>query len=242
MSFNFRLPNITATTQEGKMQQLCSFLYQTVEQLNWAMNAIETSTGSDVVYRPGTSAAGATDSGKDATASFNEIKALIIKSADIIEAYYESIVTKLDGKYLAISDFGTYAEDTTRVIEENAQYTLDTFINLQQLVTELNQTLLDTTAYIKTGILDYNDDGTPIFGMEVGQTTEKDGEETFNKYARFTSNELSFFDQNGFKVAYISDSKLYITHIEVTGSYKLGKLVDTVRTDGSVITKYYAGG
>ena len=78
----------------------------------------------------------------------------------------------------------------------------------------------------------------PVYGIEVGQRTEIDGVEVFNKYARFTSDRLSFYDQNDNEVAYISDKKLYITHIEVTGSYTISGFVDTVLADGSVVTKW----
>ena len=39
---------------------------------------------------------------------------------------------------------------------------------------------------------------------------------------------MSFYDQNGTEVAYISDYKLYITHAEFTGTVKYGAfLLDT---------------
>ena len=62
----------------------------------------------------------------------------------------------------------------------------------------------------------------------VGQKNVIDGEEVFRKYARFTSDRLSFYDQNDVEVAYISDYKIHISHAEVTGTLKLGGyLVDT---------------
>ena len=69
-----------------------------------------------------------------------------------------------------------------------------------------------------------------------------DGEETFNKYARFTSEKLSFYDSNDNEVAYISDKKLYITHVEIIGSFSLGGFVDKVRADRSVVSKWVEGG
>ena len=67
-----------------------------------------------------------------------------------------------------------------------------------------------------------------MHGLEIGQTSTIDGEEVFNKFARFTAGRLSFYDQNGYEVAYISDYKIYITHAEVTGSLKIGGyLIDT---------------
>lgn len=36
----FNKPRITATDTEGKITQILTFLYQTIEQLNWAFNAL----------------------------------------------------------------------------------------------------------------------------------------------------------------------------------------------------------
>lgn len=150
------------------------------------------------------------------------------------------INTRLEGLYVAQSDFGTYTEETVQDIEANSTGIKQLFTNVQEIITDVENvehTLIEVNAHIKTGILYYDDDGVPVYGLEVGQRTEIDGEEVFNKYARFTSNKLSFYDQNDNEVAYISDRKLYITHIEVTGSYAIGDLVDTVRSDGSVVTR-----
>ena len=86
-----------------------------------------------------------------------------------------------------------------------------------------------------------SDDGAPVYGLEIGQRTEIDGVETFNKYARFTSEKLSFYDSNDNEVAYISDKKLYITHVEITGSLSLGGFVQNVLVDLSVVEKWVGG-
>ena len=108
-------------------------------------------------------------------------------------------------------------------------------------VDELGLSLDDVKAHINSGILYYDESGVPVYGVEVGQRTEINGEETFNKYARFTSNKLAFYDQNDNEVSYISDLKQYITHVEVTGSQKQGGFVDTTQRDGSVVTKWVGG-
>ena len=48
-------------------------------------------------------------------------------------------------------------------------------------------------------MLGYDENGNAVYGVAVGQTT--DG--TYNKYAWFTSEKLSFFDSQGNEVAYI---------------------------------------
>ena len=151
----------------------------------------------------------------------------------------------MDGVYVAESDFGIYAEQTSQQIEANSTSIDQFYENLQQLVTDIENvehTLIEVNAHIKSGLLYYDEAGAPVYGLEIGQRTEIDGVETFNKYARFTSEKLSFYDSNDNEVAYISDKKLYITHVEVTGSFTLGGFVDTVLPDRSVVTRWKEGG
>ena len=246
MSFNFRLPNITAKTPEGKLVQMQSFLYQTVEQLNWALNTIGTggTGGSVTLERKDSSGAGSNES-QDNAVKFNELKSLIIKSADIVNAYYEQINARLAGEYVAQSDFGTFTELTEQQIEANSTSIEQFYTDLQQIITDIENvehTLIEVNAHIKSGLLYYDDNGAPVYGLEIGQRNEIDGVEVFNKYARFTSEKLAFYDVNDNEVAYISDKKLYITHVEVTGSYTQGGFVDIVLPDLSVVTKWVGGG
>jgi hypothetical protein len=80
-----------------------------------------------------------------------------------------------------------------------------------------------------------------VYGVEIGQKNTIDGEEVFNKFARFTADRLSFYDQNDSEVAYISDYKLYIRNAEITSSLKIGGFVDTVMPSGDVVTKWVGG-
>ena len=165
---------------------------------------------------------------------------LIIKSADIVNAYYEKISQKLSGEYVAQSEFGTYRETTEQTITKTSTMVEQNFTSVQQIITDLEglqYKLIEVDAHINSGMLYYDEDGVPVYGLEIGQRTDIDGVEVFNKYARFTSDKLSFYDSNGNEVAYISDKKLYITHIEVTGSFSIGNLTDKVMADGSVVTK-----
>ena len=245
MSINLRLPNITEATPDGKLRQMQSYLYQVVEQLNWALNTIEAGgNGTVSTQTKATTGSSGGEDKKDSGVNFNELKALIIKSADIVNAYYEKIEAKLVGKYVAQSDYGTYVHDTELLIEANSESIKELFSNIQQIITDvegLEHSLIDVSAYIKSGELYTDDKGIPVYGLEIGQKTEVDGEEVFNQFARFTADKLSFFDNNGYEVAYISDKKLYITDIEITGSFSQGGFVDTIQPDLSVITRWVGG-
>lgn len=289
MPVDIRLPQINDPTEKGQLQQIRSYLYQLAEQLQWALNNADTSNGT-VIVSPAKSTPFVSPA--SAEVQFSALKPLIIKSAEIVEAFYEEINNKLRGIYVASSDFGKFKQATEQNIEQTSTNITNAFSNIQEIETNLqdtksgigsnleslsgevgkldtevqevksgidtnlkslsddvgqidsdlkdaktaigadiqgikddiitlNYSLVEANAHIKSGLLDY-DDEIPIYGLEIGQRNVIDGVEVFNKYARFTAGRLSFYDKNGFEVAYISDFKLYITHAEVTGTLKLG--------------------
>ena len=291
---NLRLPNINGATEQERLKQTQSYLYQLVEQLQFALNTLEGSQNTSTeaksqmpvrVIQSSPIATMSLDRNRglsDDQATFQAIKPLIIKSADIINAYYEEINTRLESLYVAQSDFGTFVEQNTQTIEATATDVAQRFENVQSIFLDevelidsdlqgvkasietnikdltdevskfdpkikeakdaivsdidklkdslntLNEIVIEVNANIKSGLIDHDDNGIPIYGLEIGQKNTINGVEVFNKFARFSAGRLSFFDNNGTEVAYISDYKLYITHAEVTGTLKLGGyLVDT---------------
>ena len=240
MGTELRYPNWNARTESEK--QLQSYLHQLVDQLQFALNNVGSSTSASgqIVQRVPQQ----TPSGNaSAKVDFASLKALIIKSADIVDAYYEEINNRLVGIYVAESDFGTYVEETEQQFTQTSTYTEQLFSNYQAILTEienLNFTMAEVNAHIKTGLLE-EVNGIPVYGLEVGQRNKIDGKEVFNKYARFTADRLSFYDQNDTEVAYVSDNKLYIRNVEIADSLKIGGYVDTVTSGGGIITKWVGG-
>lgn len=237
MTVDIRFPNITATTESGKIQQLQSYMHQLVEQLNWALNTVETASNGTVPSTVNVQQAKEL-SPKEAEDTFNSIKALIIKSADIVKAYEKTIFTDFDGKYFADSDFGTYLEETSRAVEENSKGVTEYYERIETIdsrVEGVEDEVRTTNAHIRRG---YLDDG--AFGIEIGET--KDG--VFKRYARFTSDKLSFHDKNGNEVAYIGAGEedkenpncLYITGRAIfQGDIQFGQYIaDT--SDGLAFT------
>ena len=239
---DLRLPDIKGTEQE-QLRQIRSYLYQLIPQLQFALNNVgETNpTVEETRKTPGTTSQ--STSSIDAEVAFDALKPLIIKSAEIVQAYYEEINSMIAGEYVAQSEFGTFAEQTEQRIRQSSTDIAQAFKNIQQIFTDienLNFTLAEVNAHIRTGLL-YYDGGVPVYGLEIGQRTSIDGVEVFNKYARFTSDRLAFYDQNGTEVAYISDYKIYIRSLEITVSAKIGGYIDIVKPDGGVITKWIGG-
>ena len=220
---DIRMPNITATTPQGQMEQVRSYLFQMVQQLNFSLKAVE-----EKALEAQTTAEGsAKNEVQQAQSTFNSIKGLIIKSADIVNAYTEVISHQLEGQYVAQSDFGTFLNTTIADIQADSEAIEQKYGNFQEILDALGERVSEiaANAYIRSGLLDYSDDGHGIYGIEIGQTDTEDGVVTFTRYSRFTSDGLSFFDNNGIETAYIKNSTLYITNAVVKGTLQVGKYV-----------------
>lgn len=253
MSIDFRMPNITGSDRE-QLAQIRSYLYQFIPQLQWALSTLENTSSSNQVVEPlqvirERSSSNAPTSPES---SFNAIKALIIKSADIVDAYYAEINTRLIDSYRALSDFGEYSEQTEKLVRDTAAFTEETYSRLASIDEDLDgvpEYIRTTKGYIRTGIIVDSlsaeeakvygkKEGDSLIGIEVGENDE-DG--IFRKYARFTSERLSFYDQNDDEVAYISNYKLYIRAAEIKERLQIGGYVDIVTAGGGVVTKWVGG-
>ena len=239
---NIRLPNITANTEQGQLLQVKSYLHQLVQELNWALTSIESGNSTNAVAKQASSVG---VSKQEMTTSYNELRSLIIKSAETVKEYSEAAEERYKSLYVAQSDFGTYTEAAEQTIIKNSKAIESFYENMQNIVTDLDtleHSLIEVSANIKSGLLYYDESGVPVYGVEVGQRTEIDGVEVFDKFARFTSDRLSFYDQNDNEVAYISDRKLFINHVEIKNTFRMGGFMDTVQSDGSIVTKWVGTG
>ena len=284
---NLRLPNITGTSEREQLSQMRSYLHQLVGELQWALQNVNTSKEEGVTTTPKSIISGGNSprSVADPQSTFESIKSLIIKSADIVDAYYEAINNRLVGMYVAESDFGTFKQQTERYVEESSTNIEQSYTNIQQIVSadlgvmgnnvqaltnemdgldtsfkdmksevdndlkvlksgvdSVIYSLAEVKANIKSGLLYYDKNEIPVYGIEIGQRTMIDGVEVFDKFARFTSDRLSFYDQNDNEVAYISDRKLYINHVEILSTLRMGGFVRTVLADGSIVKRWVATG
>ena len=244
MGIEIRYPNITAQTEREQIFQMKSYLHQLVDQLRYVLNNIDTSS-KYVVQESAKSTTQAPLGTVDAAATFSSIKSLIIKSADIVQAYYDVINSKLKGEYVAQSSFGTFTERTEQSLTQSSKDIEQAFTDIQNIsksIDTITFTLAEVNAHIKSGVLYYDDNDLPVYGVEVGQKNTIDGVEVFKKYARFTSDRLSFYDQNDQEVAYISDRKLYISDVEVLSSIKIGGLKQFVLANGDIVEKWVGRG
>ncbi len=179
----------------------------------------------------------------------------ISKSIDGLIVRNKDLEGKVSGLELSTESFKTYVENTFVSGDSFEAYKSSveqTTTDITAKFESLDQYRNETSANIKTGLLDYTDDNQPVFGIEIGQKTENaEGETTFDKYARFTSDKLSFYDRGGHEVASVGDEKMTISNIEITGIQKQegdkqgylihGKFIDIARADGTIVSKWIGG-
>ena len=222
---------ITGSGQE-QLRQIQSYLFRLSQELELALGTVDKQllTLRDTAAQTERAVRTVSES-QSPKAQFSSLKALIIKSADIVNAYYEEIGRKLSGEYVAQSDFGTFRQETRQSITENSQGITRAFSDLQTIentLAELSGAVTQVNAWIKTGKLGEDQDSVPVYGVEIGQQTEKDGIVAFQKFARLLADRLSFFDRNGLEVSYIGEESMHITRAEVSalaaGDASAGKL------------------
>ena len=133
MSMNIRYPHITGTNEAEQIAQIKSYLIQLMEQLNWMLPAIESSTG-----QAGTSSTNPSI-GDISAETFYELKSLLIQSSDTLNAYYEKINSKLEGQYVNQTDFNNHKQEIAQLfIDLGSQYVAQTdFDSYKQAVTQL---------------------------------------------------------------------------------------------------------
>ncbi len=233
-------PSLTATGEKGEIEELRRYLYRLATYLRDA--APDTASGVHATVQNVRTGESRTQTEKDAASTFLSLKGLLLTSAELVEHFAMETERRLTSHYVGSSVFGTYREDMEQRITESAARTDALFSSLQRItseVTGLENALVEVNARLRTGLLDYAADGTPIYGLEIGQRNALGGEVTFQKYARFTADRLSFYDRNGTEVAYIGDYRLYITSAEVTGDLKVGGY--RLHTDNGLAFKWEGG-
>ena len=228
-----RFPNINGGSEQEQLAQIKNYLFQLTGQLNHALNQVDTEIAKtqEAVATTGTNGSSEEEQ-KKKEQQFVELKNYIIKSADVV-TFYEDIVTqKLEGNYVAQSEFGEYKEQTRVLSEETSKNKTDFYDSVQSINTKIDNLNLNIirkgNCYIKTGWLD---DNNSIAGFEVGKfdtikSTDADGNETIEYYdtgfAQFTTDELVFHDANGKEIGKFARDAMYIKDAKITNKLYLG--------------------
>ncbi len=218
-------PQPTGTVREQLLRQY-SYLFQMAQQLNLALEQLEQGTAQPQQ--------GITRAVQPQEQQYRTLKSMVIQTAQQVRQEMDRLAARLEGEYVAVSDFGTYVERLNNYIEANPDaitqyYSFSSALqaDIDAVSADFDDYRADTQGYIRTGIV-YYDGAVPVYGVAVGQNltaTEVDGQpmvDQNNFRATFTARKLSFW-QDTTEVAYVSDNQLYITNITVLQQLTVGK-------------------
>lgn len=242
---NISSPPRFAGEPEAQLGQMHTWLFQLVEQLNVAMSVVQAQDGA--------AAQQGTDGGKDSNvptaddlnSQRDQLKSLIVKTADIVRLEMQREIRRLESSYLALSDFGEYREDISREIEETASGTVESYaasIGLESYIkdsTDLKEWAAETNGYIRRGFIYRNEADVPVLGIAIGQniTTKAmttDGLEQLEvsnqNMGFFTSEGLEFY-VNGQRVAFFRNDGMEVNNASINGRLRIGNW-EISHTDG----------
>lgn len=206
-----------------------AYLFQLTQQLNLALDQTEQAVQAERTAR------GKTASAADVAEGYEQLKSLIVKTADTVAARMDRLRTELAGEYMARSDFGTYVEQLNAVIQADPTALTQYYQYFSQLRADVDSVSAGLSAWrtategtIRTGIVDYRD-GAPVYGLAVGQkletTVDADTGETViekkNFRAVYAANRLSFWE-DAVEVAYVSNNQLYINDVVALRNLQVG--------------------
>lgn len=263
MQVDIRQPNIHGSDSE-KISQLYSYLFQLREQLQWAFENIQ-ATGNGSGGEGGTTIISNNtqnitkpsypETEEEKKKTFEAIKDLIIKSADIYQSYSDRITTNLSSVFVAQSIFGTFSESIKTTIDQQAE---QISINTESVtkISDVYQdgenyaTIVKENGYIKAGYLNnysLEGDENSIFaeyGIEIGYRGRADGAagaEEEKSVGRFTSKEVVLYDPNGNRGAWLSSNMLHTGKLEMEKEMKFGDFKEVVDTLTRSVTTYWTG-
>lgn len=124
MGANLRLPNITGLSEKEQILQIKNYLFQLVGDLQFELNNLGTASSNTVEQTPqdNTSRYAPVAS---IQSTFYSLKPLIMRSTDIIDAYYDAISKKITAGYVAETDFTAYKKETDKVIADFLLFLLE---------------------------------------------------------------------------------------------------------------------
>lgn len=232
--------SIRIETPPADTRQLYAYLYRLSQDLNVALNSLDAAVANQSAYRSVN--AGGGESGDPTLGSlgsvYNRLRSLIINTAEVIRQEMDVLEVTLNSRYEAVSSqWGTFRESIQSTITATAAAILQelnyegSIAALQAQAAGFSQYMVRTQGYIKSGFIDYDEQGVPIIGIAVGQgltstTVTIDGvtyehiDPTVN-CAFYTATGVHF-RINGQEVAHMTNRRLYIGDVDITGAVVLG--------------------
>ncbi len=199
---------------------------------------------------------GAKTPGTDIRQEAAALKALIIKTADVVESHVEEVRTELHEDYLALSDFGTYRETVDRQIVDTARGTVESYGYGEQIqaaegqIGGLQEAMTELNGQIRRGLITDPETSETVIGIAISQelrftgtTVTRDGVTYYElspgqTLGLYTSTGWQFWI-NGSKRGWFdsTDGMLHVSQILVESRLQLGENWLVTTTGGFGIRK-----
>jgi len=255
MAVKIESPPVLSGQPEVQVKEISSYLFRLAEMLNVALNNLDENNFSSAAAVTGSKATKSSQ-GIDTASSYKELRGLISNTAQIVNVEIERLSTELEQQYIAMSnDWGTFQENISSTIEATAESVVQNYnydSELQALHEEaagFSAYRISTEGYIRQGFIDRDENNVPIVGIAIGQGlkstavtingTEYQQIDSTASCAFYTATKVSF-RINGQEVAYVSNRKLYIGDVEITGSVVLGSKWQ-ISTNNGLTIKWIGG-
>lgn len=252
MLYNMPAPPTLIGTEAEQLVQMHRYLFRMNEMLNRAIETgeiqLQTISAQQVQQSANSESVSA-----DLVSQYNQAKALIIKTAHTVRSEMDRVVEELKSKYIAISEWGAYEENIRQEIEKTATGIVQQFdydAQLEAIGTDFESYKIESRGYIQSGIIGYDEQNLPIYGIAVGQdlkstTVVIDGVERqqidmTRNLATYTSDSITFW-QNGVATAYISSNLMTINKVKTIEGLQFGDDWEISRTRGGFAIKWIGG-
>lgn len=252
MLYNMPAPPTLVGTEAEQLVQMHRYLFRMNEMLNQAITTgniqLQTVSAQQAKQSEVSESVSA-----DLVGQYNQAKALIIKTAHTVRSEMDRIVDELKSKYIAISEWGTYEENIRQEIEKTATGIVQEFdydAKLEAIGTDFESYKIESRGYIQSGIIGYDDQNLPIYGIAVGQdlssrTVTIDGVEhqeidMTRNLATYTADRITFW-QNGVEAAYIASNLMTINKVKAIEGLQFGDDWEISRTRGGFAIKWIGG-
>lgn len=236
----------------AQLNQLYRYLFKLSEQLNASLETTDKQYARVLQTRSGSTSTSAVVTPQE-DQQYRELRSLIIKTADIVNQNMDRVVTQLRSEYQAISEeWGEFEQNIERTIIDTAENTIEQF-DYSELIEGIDKTVMGgitqysiaSLGYIKRGIIGFDEQNFPIYGIAVGtqlegKTVIKDGKEytvidTTHNLATYTSDRISFW-VNGVERAHFTADTLYVRRIKVIEGIDIGDDFSIELNDDSGLT------
>ena len=173
MVINCNVPSFNGLDDSQKLVKMEKYLWELNDQLRFILSNLEVDN-----FTPETqkelqlTAQNKEKLQSEIKESIDTVKQKIINTAQSITSDIETIKDTMQGQYSAISaQFGTYTADFFRETTKNALSTIEEFKQIENI----NGYYITSQGYIKTGNIGTAEDGTVIYGIEIGDVQSDNG-------------------------------------------------------------------